>query len=217
MVLTLSFVPPAVRAETAASSYIGIGLSAPFHRHYVSALDPAYSEAAYSISSSAGYRHYPAERIGLAAELSYLHPWARVVRTDDTSETTGRADHAAWLGLRGALSASARWYFDVPGSRHLRFFAYLDGGLQLVYYNREAENIFEERSFQSSRLSVVPTARPGVLFELPNSLFFGVDVSLGASLVERERVDRRYLEDISYNSFFRGLFVSPGLSVGVSY
>lgn len=202
-------------AET--SNYTGAALSAPLHWHSVSALDPPYSEALYSVSAGAVHRSYPADGVGVVAELAYMHPWARVVRTEETSATTGRSDHSAWAGFRGLLGVSGRWFVGIPSSRDLSLFAHLDGGLQLVYYNREAQNIFGETSFQSSRISFALTARPGLVLEVRDSFFLGVDVLLGGSLVEHESVDRRYLQDIAYNSFFRGVFVVPGLSGGVSY
>ncbi|MFW6368679.1 MAG: hypothetical protein ACOCZ9_02975 [Spirochaetota bacterium] len=178
----------------------------------------AYSEAVYSISPGSAYRYYSPEGLGVALELSYVHPWARVVSSGGTSATTGQNDHTAWSGIRGALAATARWSIAVPSFDRLSLFSHVDGGLQFISYNREAETTLSDSSMQSSRTGLSLTARPGLILELPNSVFMGVDVSLGASLVNRETVDRRpYLDDIEYNSFFRGIHVVPALSAGVSY
>ena len=213
-------VPVTARAETnahAPSHYTAAAFSAPLDWHYVSALDPAYWEAVYSVSAGVSHRYYPTDGVGLAVELSYLHPWARVVGAEGASATTGRVDHTAWSGFRAGGAASGRWFFDSASLEDIALFFHFDGGAQLAYYNREADNIFGERSFQSRRLGISVTARPGLVLEVHDSLFFGVDVLLGASLVNRETVARRYLEDIAYNSFLRGVFVAPGFSAGVSY
>lgn len=203
--------------ERSPAHYTGLSISAPLDWHYVSGLDPDYSEAIYSVSTGLAHRYYPPEGLGVALEVSYLFPWARVVSTDSAEATTGRADHTSWSGLRAGASASARRDIGEFLPTAFPVFVHIDAGLRLTYYNREASNIFGERALQSSRIGVAVAARPGLILEIHDSFFVGVDVSLGADMVNRETVNRRYLENIAYNSFFRGVSVAPGVSAGVSF
>lgn len=216
----LLFIAPAAHTDSepgTPQSYTSVTFAAPLDWQYVSTLTPAYSEAVYSLSPGAAYRYYPDDSVGLTFDLSYLYPWARVVSSDGTDATTVRDDHSSWFGIRTGAAATWRWYLSGESGDSLPIAFHMDAGAHLTYYNREAENIFGERAFRSTRIGLSATAGPGLLFEVHDSFFLGVDVSLGASLVNRETVNRRYLEDLAYNSFFRGVTVAPGITTGVSF